>query len=407
MRSLCAALLTCCTLGAAQAATVEVRDLRLWASPDSTRVVLDLSAEARYKLFTLANPDRVVVDLERASWNPTTLKLPTASGHVRSVRFGSPQTGTLRVVLDLAQKAEPRGFLTPPNESYGHRLVIDLGAAAAPRPLPMKPPHAPSAQRDLVIAVDAGHGGEDPGAVGRGGTREKDITLRVARLLAERINAEPGMRAVLTRTGDYFVPLGERIRRARVNQADMFISVHADAFVNRSVRGSSVYILSQRRASNEATRWLAKRENAADLIGGVSLDDKNSVLASVLLDLSQNAAISASRDAAHQVLRELDRVGDLKRSEVLFGSFAVLTAPDIPSMLVETAFISNPEEERRLRDPTHQKRLADAIHSGVRQYFYDNPPAGTRVAQLAAQQRGRTVSVAAGTVVDIPASSGG
>ena len=440
MRSLCAALLTCCTLGVAQAATVEVRDLRLWASPDSTRVVLDLSAEARYKLFTLANPDRVVVDLERASWNPATLKLPAPSGHVRSVRFGAPQPGTLRVVLDLAQKAEPKGFLTPPNESYGHRLVIDLGAAAAPRPLPVKPPHAPSAQRDLVIAVDAGHGGEDPGAVGRGGTREKDITLRVARLLAERINAEPGMRAVLTRTGDYFVPLRERIRRARVNQADMFISVHADAFVNRSVRGSSVYILSQRRASNEATRWLAERENAADLIGGVSLDDKNSVLASVLLDLSQNAAISASRDAAHQVLRELDRVGDLKRSEVLFGSFAVLTAPDIPSMLVETAFISNPEEERRLRDPAHQKRLAAAIHAGVRQYFYDNPPAGTRVAQLAAQQRGRTVrhvvssgesladvaghyavsldslqqvngigadGVVAGTVLDIPVGSGG
>jgi N-acetylmuramoyl-L-alanine amidase len=441
MRSLCAALLACCTLGVAQAATVEVRDLRLWASPDSTRVVLDLSGEARYKLFTLANPDRVVVDLERASWNPAMLKLPAPSGHVRSVRFGAPQAGTLRVVLDLAQKAEPRGFLTPPNESYGHRLVIDLGAAAAanPRPQPVKPPHAQNAQRDLVIAVDAGHGGEDPGAVGRGGTREKDITLRVARLLAERINAEPGMRAVLTRTGDYFVPLRERIRRARVNQADMFISVHADAFVNRSVRGSSVYILSQRRASNEATRWLAERENAADLIGGVSLDDKNSVLASVLLDLSQNAAISASRDAAHQVLRQLDRVGDLKRSEVQFGSFAVLTAPDIPSMLVETAFISNPDEERRLRDPAHQKRLADAIHAGVRQYFYDNPPAGTRVAQLAAQQRGRTVKhvvapgesladvagryavsleslqqvngivadgVAAGMVLDIPSSGG-
>jgi len=446
MRLLCAALLACCTLGAAQASTVEVRDLRLWASPDSTRVVLDLSAEARYKLFTLANPDRVVVDLERASWNPATLKLPAPSGHVRSVRFGSPQPGTVRVVFDLAQKAVPTGFLTPPNESYGHRLVIDLGAsapapaAAAARPVPVKPPHAPSAQRDLVIAVDAGHGGEDPGAIGRGGTREKDITLRVARLLADRINAEPGMRAVLTRTGDYFVPLRERIRRARVNQADMFISVHADAFVNRSVRGSSVYILSQRRASNEATRWLAERENAADLIGGVSLDDKNSVLASVLLDLSQNAAISASRDAAHQVLRQLDRVGDLKQSEVQFGSFAVLTAPDIPSMLVETAFISNPDEERRLRDPAYQARLADAIHAGVRQYFYDNPPAGTRVAQLAAQQRGRTVKhvvssgesladvagryavsleslqqvngisadgVAAGTVLDIPYSSGG
>jgi N-acetylmuramoyl-L-alanine amidase len=384
------------------ASTVEVRDVRLWASPDSTRVVLDLSAEPRWNVFTLVGPARVVVDLDRASWDPARLNLPQGAGHVRALRIGEPAPGKMRLVLDLAQAAEPTAFVTPPNDTYGHRLVVDLAAAAPATPKPIKAAHAPGRQRDLVIAIDAGHGGEDPGAIGRQGTREKDITLRVARLLAERINAEPGMRAVLTRTGDYFVPLRQRVRRARAEQADMFVSVHADAFVNRSVRGSSVYILSQRRASSEAARWLAERENAADLVGGVSLDDKNDVLATVLLDLSQNAAIGASRDAADQVLRQLDGVGQLKKSDVQYGSFAVLTAPDIPSMLVETAFISNPDEERRLRDPAHQRRLADAIHGGVRRYFYDNPPPGTRVAQLAAQERGRPIRhvVAAGESLD-------
>lgn len=402
MRLLWACLLACVPL-AAQASIVEVRDVRLWASPDSTRVVLDLSAEARWNVFTLVGPARVVVDLDRATWNASTLRLPAGAGHVAGLRIGAPQPGKLRLVLDLAQMAEPKVFVTPPNDTHGHRLVVDLGANSEPAaPPPVKVPHAPGAQRDLVVAIDAGHGGEDPGAIGRAGTREKDVTLRIARLLAERINAEPGMRAVLTRTGDYFVPLRERIRRARAQQADMFVSIHADAFINRSVRGSSVYILSQRRASSEAARWLAERENAADLIGGVSLDDKNGVLATVLLDLSQNAAISASRDAAQQVLGELDRVGQLKTSQVQFGSFAVLTAPDIPSMLVETAFISNPEEEQRLRDPRHQQRLAAAIHSGVRRYFYDNPPPGSRVAMLAAQERGQPLRhvVASGESLD-------
>lgn len=397
MRAVWACILACGLVSAAQASTVEVRDVRLWASPDSTRVVLDLSAEARWNVFTLVGPARVVVDLDRASWDAARLKLPEGAGHVRGLRIGAPAPGKTRLVLDLAQMVEPKAFVTPPNEAYGHRLVVDLAPASA-APKPIKAPHAPGQQRDLVIAIDPGHGGEDPGAIGKHGTREKDVTLKVARLLADRINAEPGMRAVLTRTGDYFVPLQQRVRRARAQQADMFISVHADAFVNRSVRGSSVYILSKRRASSEAARWLAERENAADLVGGVSLDDKNDVLATVLLDLSQNAAIGASRDAADSVLRQLDTVGQLKQSDVQFGSFAVLTAPDIPSMLVETAFISNPDEEKRLRDPAHQKRLADAIHSGVRRYFYDNPPPGTRVAQLAAQEKGRPLKhvVAAG-----------
>lgn len=369
----------------AAAAPAELQDVRLWASPDSTRIVLDLSAPVTYTLFTLSAPERVVIDLEQTAADPSRLELPHGVGVVDGVRVAARDQGGLRIVLDLTSRVQPKSFLTPPNETYGHRLVVDLGLERAPRPVRIA--NNGNGQRDVVIAIDAGHGGEDPGAIGRGGTREKDVALAVARRLAERIDAEPGMRAVLTRTGDYFVPFRERIRRARVQQADLFVSVHADAFVNRSVRGSSVYVLSTRRASSEAARWLADRENAADLIGGVSLDDKSDVLASVLLDLSQNAAISASRTAAARVLAELDRVGQLKKSEVQHASLIVLTSPDVPSMLVETAFISNPEEERRLRDPTHQGRLAGAIHAGVRRYFYENPPPGTRVAMLAARAR--------------------
>lgn len=387
MRSIVFLLLAALSATPAVAATVDVKDLRIWASPDSTRVVLDLSRPAEYELFTLTRPDRVVVDLKQTRLDSSRISLPAATGAVRSIRTGTQPGGTLRVVIDLSGQARANGFLTPPNEAYGDRLVIDLATSATPRPVVAA--HAPTGQRDLVVAVDAGHGGEDPGAIGKAGTREKDVALKVARLLAERINGEPGMRAVLTRTGDYFVPFRERLRRARVAQADLFVSVHADAFVNRSVRGSSVYVLSTGRASSEAARWLADRENAADLIGGVSLDDKGDVLASVLLDLSQNAVISASRDAAANVLRELDRVGDLKKTDVQHASLIVLTSPDIPSMLIETAYISNPTEEKRLRDPGHQAQLASAIHSGVRRYFYDNPPPGTRVAQLAALERGR------------------
>lgn len=374
--------------GSATAAPATLKDIRVWASPDSTRVVLDLSAAASYTVFSLSAPERIVIDLEQADANISTIRLPEGAGVVKSVRLGERDKGGLRIVLDMNAQVQPKSFLTPPNETYGHRLVVDLGVEQAPKPVKVA---GGDGQRDLVIAIDAGHGGEDPGAVGKAGTREKTVVLAVARKLAERINAEPGMRAVLTRTGDYFVPFRERIRRARIQQADLFVSIHADAFINREVRGSSVYVLSTRRASSEAARWLAERENAADLIGGVSLDDKGDVLASVLLDLSQNASISASRDAASRVLAELDHVGQLKKSEVQHASLIVLTSPDVPSMLVETAFISNPEEERRLRDPAHQERLAGAIHAGLRRYFYDNPPPGTRVAILAARERGQAL----------------
>jgi N-acetylmuramoyl-L-alanine amidase len=372
----------------ATAEPVVLRDIRLWASPDSTRVVLDLSAPASHTMFALADPDRIVVDLDGTDADLAALKMPDGTGIVSAVRLGARDGGGLRVVLDVSAKVQPKSFLTPPNQTYGDRLVIDLGLQQALRPVKVASIHG---QRDLVIAIDAGHGGEDPGAIGKAGTREKTVALAIARKLAERINAEPGMRAVLTRDGDYFLQFRERIRRAHDQKADLFISVHADAFVNREVRGSSIYVLSTRRASSEAARILADRENAADLIGGVSLDDKSEVLASVLLDLSQNASISASRDAAARVLAELDRIGQLKKSEVQHASLIVLTSPDVPSMLVETAYISNPTEEKRLRDPGHQGQLAGAIHSGVRRYFYDNPPPGTRIAMLAARERGQAL----------------
>jgi N-acetylmuramoyl-L-alanine amidase len=245
----------------------------------------------------------------------------------------------------------------------------------------VRAPHAPiDSDRDVIVAVDAGHGGQDPGATGPGGTHEKDVVLPIARALAERINSEPGMKAVLTRNRDEFLVLRDRIRRARVAKADMFISVHADSIANHEVTGASVYVLSERGATNEAARWLAERENAADLMGGVSLDDKDNTLASVLLDLSQSANISASMTAAQRVLNQLDNVGQVRKSQVQQAGFVVLKSPDIPSMLVETAYISNRSEELRLKNSRYQGQLADAIFSGVRNYFEQNPPAGTRFA---------------------------
>jgi N-acetylmuramoyl-L-alanine amidase len=271
-------------------------------------------------------------------------------------------------------------------------LVIDLAPTAARLPPAVVKSADEAHGRDIVVAIDAGHGGQDPGSIGKRGTYEKNVTLAIAKLLKQRIDREPGMRAVLTREGDYFVPLRDRITRARKLQADMFISVHADAFHNRSVAGSSVYVLSARGASDESARWLADRENAADLVGGVSLDDKDDVLKSVLLDLSQGASMSASIDAADKVMSSLYEMGNITRRGVKHAGFIVLKAPDIPSILVETAFISNPTEEARLLDPKHQLRLAEAIHKGVRSYFYASPPPGTQIAQLRARSSGAIVA---------------
>jgi N-acetylmuramoyl-L-alanine amidase len=392
-------------LASGVSAQVVIKDVRVSAGPTSTRVVFDLSAPATHALTTLSDPERVVVDIKSATGVAVTRALPANQGLLKQIRFGEPRDGALRVVIDLAGSAAPKSFAVAPSGSYGHRLVVDLDAvgkprsAATPTPAPQRAASPPvvvksatdTRGRDVIVAIDAGHGGQDPGSIGKRGTFEKNVTLAIAKLLKQRIDKEPGMRAVLTRDGDYFVPLRERIARARKQQADMFISVHADSVHDRSVVGSSVYVLSARGASDESARWLADRENAADLVGGVSLGDKDDVLASVLLDLSQSASMSASIDAAEKVMNSLYEIGNITKRGVKHAGFLVLKSPDIPSILVETAFISNPTEEARLLDPRHQRRLAEAIHKGVRSYFYTSPPPGTLISQL----RGRSDAVVA------------
>ena len=381
--------------GAHAAKSVTVKEIRLWAGPDGTRLVFDLSGPAGHEVLTLDKPDRVVVDIPGASI-PSDKVLPEGQGFVKQLRAAAQPNGSLRVVIDLTGPAQPKTFTVGPQESYGHRLVLDLTPSKATAAAPPSPPSVVKAAadlhgRDIIVAIDAGHGGVDPGSVGKRGTYEKHVTLAIARRLKDRIDREPGMKAVLTRDNDTFVELRDRIKRARRQQADMFVSIHADSYTNRSVAGSSVYVLSARGASDESARWLADRENSADLIGGVKLEDKDSVLASVLLDLSQGASMSASTDAAELVMQELYQIGNITNRGVKHAGFVVLKSPDIPSMLVETAFISNPTEEARLLDPKHQQKLAEAIHQGVRAYFYTNPPPGTVVAELRAKQSGATV----------------
>jgi N-acetylmuramoyl-L-alanine amidase len=383
-----------------RAHAVEVRAVRLWAVPEGTRVVLDLSGNAQHSLVVLHNPERVVLDVAAAHLARGARAAPAGTGAVKQVRMAQRPNGELRIVFDLARQIRAKSVLAVPNQRAGYRLVIDLGGVPVAE-TPVKVEHARPQARDLVIAIDAGHGGEDPGAIGKYGTREKDVVLAIARALAQRVNGEPGMRAALTRDADYFVPLRDRMRRARSMQADLFVSIHADSIRDRSVDGSSVYILSQRGATDEASRWLAERENASDLIGGVSLDDKGDVLASVLLDLSQSASLTASQAAAERVLQQLNQVGEIRKPQVQQARFMVLKSPDIPSMLVETAYISNPQEELRLRGSGHQAKLAAAIHQGVRAYFYADPPAGSRIAELAGAAPPRpTMATAAGGAGD-------
>ena len=375
----------------------EIRDVRVASTESGTRVVLDLSAPAKHKAFLLDSPYRVVVDLPKSSLLP---KLPAGEGVITSMRSGKLPHGGLRLVFEVSGPVTLQTSAATPSRDAGHRLILDIAGPAAAgvakavsvvsavpvAPVAIRPAHAPSdSGRDIVIAVDAGHGGVDPGASGKRGTREKNVVLEIAKALAARINAEPGMKAVLTRDGDYFISLKERTLRARRAKADLFVSVHADAIANPDVSGSSVYVLSDRGASSEAARWLAERENAADLKGGIKLDDKDAVLANVLLDLSQTASISASMVAAENILKSLDQIGEVRKPRVQQAGFVVLKSPDIPSMLVETAFISNKEDERKLSLPAHRAKLANAIFSGIEQYFQGNAPDGTR---LAATRRG-------------------
>lgn len=373
---LLAALLT--SVATTHAATT-VENIRVWSDDGRTRIVLDLSKPADHNIFTLRSPDRLVVDLKDGRLARQLQGTHEGSGSIRSIRTGLRANGQLRVVLDLNEAVRSRSFTAGPNGKYGDRLVIDLQRQGPVNAVKQASDRYHNG-RDIVIAVDPGHGGHDPGAIGRARTQEKDVALAVSRKLASRINEHPGMKAVLIRTGDYYVPHRERMEIARRNKADLFVSVHADAVDDRRANGSSVYVLSLKGASDEAAMRLAQRENASDLVGGVSLAGKDHVLASVLLDLSQNAALSASLDVGESVIDELARIGEVHRHQVQQAGFLVLKSPDVPSILVETAFISNPAEEKKLRSAEHQGRLATAIMGGIRNYFYTNPPPDTQIA---------------------------
>jgi N-acetylmuramoyl-L-alanine amidase len=369
------------------AAAATVNNVRVWSGPESTRVVFELTGPVEHRVTTLSDPDRVVIDIADASTRAP-LSLPEAKGLVQSLRTAARPGNDLRVVLELSRTARPKTFLLGPSEQYGHRLVVDLvgGAGAEAPPLvetkadvqrATSAPTLAAAGRDVIIAIDAGHGGEDPGASGRNGTREKDVVLAIAKRVAEEVDAQPGLHAVLIRSGDYFVPLRKRMELAHEAQADFFMSIHADAYRDASAKGATVYVQSDKAASDEASLLLAQRENAADLIGGVSLADKDKLLARVLLDLSQNAAISASMAASQRLIKRMSSVTTMRRMQVQQAPFLVLKSPDIPSLLVETAYISNPREEAGLRNPAQQTVLAKALCAGIVDYFAANPPQGS------------------------------
>ena len=350
--------------------------VRMSANDERSRLVFDLAGPVEHEVFTLTGPHRVVVDMEDVRLAGELPARASARSLIRRIRSAPRGEGDLRVVLDMRRAVRPKSFVLQPNGEHGHRLVVDVIDPAAAGEGDSRPqPNGP--RRDLVIAIDPGHGGHDPGALGRSGTREKDVVLAVGRRLRQALNATPGFRAVLTRERDVYLDLRERMERARAAQADLFISLHADAFPDARARGSSVYALSLNGASSEAARWLAERENAA-LVGGVSLGDKDETLASVLLDLSQSATIESSLDVGSEVLDELGGVNRIHKHSVQQAAFVVLKSPDIPSILVEAAFISNPQEERKLRSGAHQQQLAEAIRDGVVDYFKRQAPRDSR-----------------------------
>jgi len=370
----------------------EIKNLQLTTTAEGTRAVFELNGPLDYKLFEIPNPDRIVLDL-RASSFAEGFATPVGRGLLKSVRTGK-QGKDVRVVFDLASGVRPKSFLLLPGDKAPYRLVVDLFPRGKSKSEVVKQASPPMEKpRDVVIAIDAGHGGDDPGATGAAGTREKEITLAVARELKRLIDRQPGMSAVLTRDSDYFIPLKQRYQKAREAKADLFVSVHADAYSSGDARGSSVWMLSARGATNEAARWLEDRENRADLVGGVSLDNKDNTLAAVLLDLSQGATLEASGVVANQVLQALAKVGPTHRGFVEKANFVVLRSPDVPSILVETAFITNPAEEKRLKNPEQRDKIAKAILDGVHSYFVAAPPPGSLFAANA--RKGKSEQFAA------------
>ncbi len=374
---------------------------RVWPAQDYTRMTLEAESEVVYKQFALKNPERLVLDIKNISINNvlTSLssKISADDPYIKQVRTAQYKQNVVRVVVDLKSEVKAKVFALKPAGEYEHRLVLDIypledpliamldkleneGKANTKQPKPIVEPlpsrpidKKPPKKRILTIAIDAGHGGEDPGARGAKGSHEKNITLAIAKKLKAKVDAEPNMRGVLTRDGDYFVSLRGRVVKARKLRADLFVSIHADAFTNARARGSSVFALSQRGATSASARYLAKKENESDLIGGVSLSDKEPILAKTLLDLSQTATISDSIKLGKAVLKYVKKINVLHKKHVEQASFAVLKSPDIPSILVETAFITNPAEERKLTSRKHQDKLAASILSGIKQYFVSSP----------------------------------
>lgn len=372
-------------------AFADVEGIRLWHAPESSRLVFDLDSAAEHRIFSLRSPDRLVIDIDNSKMLTAIKDLPTSTGPVKIIRWGTRDKTSLRVVLDLREPVEAKSFPLVPNNQYKHRLVIDL----YPKNQLLKPAvvskpvidaiKATTGMRDIIVAIDAGHGGEDPGAIGHGGVYEKKVVLSIAKKLEQYLINEKGFQAALIRTGDYYVGLRDRTKRAREANADLFISIHADAFSSPRAKGSSVFALSKRGATSEAARWLADKENSSDLIGGVgalSLDDKDDVLAGVLLDLSMTASLGMSLGVGRTILNSMGGVSKLHKRRVEQAGFAVLKSPDIPSLLIETGFLSNPGEARKLKTSAYQKQMARAIFSGIKEYFQQSPPPGTYLASI-------------------------
>ncbi|MEQ9462467.1 MAG: N-acetylmuramoyl-L-alanine amidase [Haliea sp.] len=366
------------------ALAVDVHDVRLWRAPDHTRVVFDLTGPAEHRLLTLENPDRIVLDLSGATLKASLAALDLTSTPISLVRSGVRDGRDLRVVFDISEGVDPRSFALKANAQAGDRLVLDLydrnpgrkPAVAEVR----KSAASETGRRDIIIAIDAGHGGEDPGAIGPNRLREKDVVMAIARELHALLERDEGFSPTMVRTGDYYISLKGRRDIARQRQADLFVSVHADAFTRREANGASVYALSTRGATSTTASYLAQRENEADLVGGVRLSDKDDVLAGVLTDLSMTNTLDHSLRVGGKVLQRMDTVARLHKRNVEQAGFAVLKSPDIPSILVETGFISNPGEAQKLGTREYQRKVAQAIHAGIRDWFMAQPPPGTLLA---------------------------
>ncbi|MBD3647153.1 MAG: N-acetylmuramoyl-L-alanine amidase, partial [Pseudomonadales bacterium] len=365
----------------AAAAVTSVESIRVRPSPERTRIVFDLGNPVEHRIFGLSNPERLVIDIMDARLQTALRNINLDGTPIRRMRSATRNGGDLRVVLDLAETVKPRSFVLKPILQYGDRLVVDLYTPDQQKPV--RTNRIERRMRDVTIAIDAGHGGDDPGAVGHGGLLEKDVVLAIAERVSRMFEREPGYRPLMIRRDDYYVGLRRRTELAREEEADIFISIHADAFKTPEARGASVYAISQQGATSETARWLAEKENRSDLIGGVggvSLDDKDDLLAGVLLDLSMTASLAASLEMGESVLGSLKGVNRLHKSRVEQAAFAVLKSPDIPSILIETGYISNPAEAASLATRSHQSNLAKAIFYGIKRYVEKNPPPGSFLA---------------------------